>query len=120
MESDAITWKIVPNTVANRMKNLSLIHKLTPTRRLCRRSKAMNIAIKQSRDLKTYNDDYSIFYKSDKSLTDYRTRMSKESKRDYEINFESDENDIVLNGTNEKTLEDSRSKSSKNAKVQRN
>ncbi|CAK9807366.1 hypothetical protein ANTQUA_LOCUS5169 [Anthophora quadrimaculata] len=105
MESDAITWKIVPNTVANRMKNLSLIHKLTPTRRLCRRSKAMNIAIKQSRDLKTYN---------------YRTRMSKESKRDYEINFESDENDIVLNGTNEKTLEDSRSKSSKNAKVQRN
>ncbi|CAK9807362.1 hypothetical protein ANTQUA_LOCUS5169 [Anthophora quadrimaculata] len=144
MESDAITWKIVPNTVANRMKNLSLIHKLTPTRRLCRRSKAMNIAIKQSRDLKTYSeyvkmktsilrkisdnseteedatfsdDDYSIFYKSDKSLTDYRTRMSKESKRDYEINFESDENDIVLNGTNEKTLEDSRSKSSKNAKV---
>ncbi|CAK9824846.1 hypothetical protein ANTRET_LOCUS2949 [Anthophora retusa] len=144
MESDAITWKIVPNTVANRMKNLSLIHKLTPTRRLSRRSKAMNIAIKQSYDSRTYSqyvkmktsilrkmsdnseteedatftdDDYSIFYKSDKSLTDYRTRMSKESRRDYEVQFESDENDIVLNGKNEKIPKDSRSKSSKNAKV---
>ncbi|CAK9794586.1 hypothetical protein ANTPLA_LOCUS36 [Anthophora plagiata] len=144
MESDVITWKIVPNTVANRMKNRSLIHKLTPTRRLSRRSKTMNIAIKQSRGLKTYSqyvkmktsilrnmsdnsetdedatftdDDYSIFYKPDKFSTNYRKRMSKENKRNYEIKFESDENDIVLNGKNEKTPKDSRSKSSKHVKV---
>lgn len=115
MESDEITWKVVPNTVTNRMVHLSLIHKLIPSRKLGRRNKAMNVAIKQFRGLKRYTDyirmktsilrslsdndetdddnsftedDYSILYKSNLSLTNYIQEMSNKSKTDsYEAGF---------------------------------
>ncbi|KOC59138.1 hypothetical protein WH47_11214 [Habropoda laboriosa] len=144
MESDVVTWKIVPNTVANRMRNHSFIHKLLPSRRLRRRSKAMNVAIKQSRNLKSYShyvkmktailrnvlddseteaddifteDDYAIFYKSKLSLINYRTRMSTGSKYSFKVELESDDNDIVSNKRNKNTRKKSKNKSFENVNI---
>ncbi|XP_076677430.1 uncharacterized protein LOC143373770 [Andrena cerasifolii] len=106
MESERITWKRVRNTVASRMIDLSLVHKLVPCRKLRHRTKAMNAEVKQFRGLKTYSqyvqlktsilrqmsedsetddnvsfseDDYSILHKSDVSVTNYMRRTSVEN-----------------------------------------
>ncbi|XP_017765210.1 PREDICTED: putative uncharacterized protein DDB_G0289963 [Eufriesea mexicana] len=122
MESDEITWKVVPNTVTNRMVDHSLIHKLIPSRRLRRRNKVMNVAIKQSCSLKTYSqyikmktsvlrnlsdddetdnndnfteDDFNILYKSNLFLTSYIQHMSNKSKTySYEADFLINEDDM--------------------------
>lgn len=103
MESEIITWKKVRNTVASRMIDLSLVHKLVPCRKLRQRTKAMNAEVKQFRGLKTYSqyvqlktsilrqmsedsetddnvsfseEDYSILHKSNVSITDYTQQRS--------------------------------------------
>ena len=103
MESERITWKKVRNTVASRMIDLSLVHKLVPCRKLRQRTKAMNAEVKQCRGFKTYSqyirlktsilrqmsedsetddnvsfseEDYSILHKSDMSITDCTRQMS--------------------------------------------
>ncbi|XP_076651611.1 uncharacterized protein LOC143358388 [Halictus rubicundus] len=100
MDSDEISWQTVSNTVTKRMVDLSFVHKLTPSRRLCRRTKVMNTAIKHYHNLKTYrqyiqiktsilrnfsddndtdgynsssDNDCNVLYKSDLPLTDYMT-----------------------------------------------
>ncbi|XP_060824719.1 uncharacterized protein PF3D7_1120600-like isoform X1 [Bombus pascuorum] len=132
MESDEITWNIVPNTVANRMIDFSLLHKLVPCRRLRRRNKAMNAAIKQYQSIKTYSqyiqmktsvlrnmsddsetdcndtfteDDYSILYKSDVSLSNYVKETLKKNKRyPYEIESETNEDDFISDVKSKKTV----------------
>ncbi|XP_043600325.1 uncharacterized protein MAL8P1.12-like isoform X1 [Bombus pyrosoma] len=132
MESDEITWNIVPNTVANRMIDSSLLHKLVPCRRLRRKNKAMNAAIKQYQSIKTYSqyikmktsvlrnvaddsetdcndtfteDDYSILYKSDVSLSNYiKETLEKNRRYSYEVESETDEDDIISNVKSKKTI----------------
>ncbi|XP_071865825.1 uncharacterized protein isoform X2 [Bombus fervidus] len=132
MESDEITWNIVPNTVANRMIDFSLLHKLVPCRRLRRKNKAMNAAIKQYQSIKTYSqyikmktsvlrnmsddsetdcndtfteDDYSILYKSDVSLSNYVKETLKKNRRySYEIESETSEDDFISNVKSKKTI----------------
>lgn len=131
MESNEITWKLVPNTVASRMIDFSLIHKLVPSRKIRQRNKAMNIAIKQFQSLKSYSqyikmktsilrnlsddsetddnvsfteDDYSILYKSDLSLTDYIMQKSDKNKKyTYESEFETNKNNVISNLKTKKT-----------------
>lgn len=140
MESNEITWKLVPNTVASRMIDFSLIHKLVPSRKIRQRNKAMNIAIKQFQSLKSYSqyikmktsilrnlsddsetddnvsfteDDYSILYKSDLSLTDYIMQMSnKNEKYTYESEFETNKDNIVSNSKTKKTYIEKRKRKS--------
>lgn len=141
MESNEITWKLVPNTIASRMIDFSLIHKLVPSRKIRQRNKAMNIAIKQFQSLKSYSqyikmktsilrnlsddsetddnvsfteDDYSILYKSDLSLTDYIMQKSNKNKKyTYESEFETNKNNIVSNlKTKKKCIEKRKRKSS--------
>ncbi|XP_043788818.1 putative leucine-rich repeat-containing protein DDB_G0290503 [Apis laboriosa] len=140
MESNEITWKLVPNTVASRMIDFSLIHKLVPSRKIRQRNKAMNIAIKQFQSLKSYSqyikmktsilrnlsddsetddnvsfteDDYSILYKSDLSLTDYIMQMSnKNEKYTYESEFETNKDNIVSNSKTKKTYVEKRKRKS--------
>lgn len=132
MESDEITWNIVPNTVANRMIDFSLLHKLVPRRRLRRRNKAMNAAIKQYQSIKTYSqyikmktsvlrnvaddsetdcndtfteEDYSILYKSDVSLSNYiKETLEKNRRYSCEIESETDEDDFISNVKPRKTV----------------
>lgn len=132
MESDEITWNVVPNTVANRMIDSSLLHKLVPHRRLRRRNKAMNNAIKQYQSIKTYSqyikmktsilrnvaddsetdcndtfteDDYCILYKSDVSLSNYRKETLEKNRRySHEIESETNEDDFISNAKPKKTV----------------
>lgn len=140
MESNEITWQLVPNTVANRMIDFSLIHKLVPSRKIRQRNKAMNIAIKEFQSLKSYSqyikmktsilrnlsddsetddnvsfteDDYSILYKSDLSLTDYIMQISNKNKKyTCESEFETNKNDIVSNLKTKKTHTEKRKRKS--------
>lgn len=132
MESDEITWNIVPNTVANRMIDCSLLHKLVPCRRLRRRNKAMNAAIKQYQSIKTYSqyikmktsvlrnvtddsetdcndtfteDDYSILYKSNVSLSNYiKETLEKNRRYSYDIESVTNEDDFISNVKPKKTV----------------
>ncbi|XP_033344362.1 LOW QUALITY PROTEIN: uncharacterized protein LOC117230742 [Bombus vosnesenskii] len=132
MESDEITWNIVPNTVANRMIDFSLLHKLVPCRRLRRRNKAMNAAIKQYQSIKTYSqyikmktsilrnvtddsetdcndtfteDDYSILYKSNVSLSNYiKETLEKNRRYSCEIESVTNEDDFISNVKPKKTV----------------
>ncbi|XP_053976293.1 dentin sialophosphoprotein-like [Hylaeus volcanicus] len=128
MKSDEIIWQRVPNNVASRMIGQSLIHKLIPCRKVQRRTKAMNTAIKHAQKLKTYStyikmktsvlrdlsedsdtddnisfteDDYSILYQSDLSFKDYMTRRSI-GNVDYSNAAEMgvEENNVVSNMVN--------------------
>lgn len=140
MESNEITWQLVPNTVANRMIDFSLIHKLVPSRKIRQRNKAMNIAIKEFQSLKSYSqyikmktsilrnlsddsetddnvsfteDDYSILYKSDLSLTEYIMQISNKNKKyTCESEFETNKNDIVSNLKTKKTHREKRKRKS--------
>lgn len=121
MESDGISWQTIPNTVANRMIDLSLIHKLIPSRKVQRRTKAMNTAIKQFHSLKSYSkyikmktsilrdlsdnsetddnasfteDDYNNLYKSDISLKNNMMQTSTRDMSFYEAESDINENDI--------------------------
>lgn len=132
MESDEITWNTVPNTVANRMIDFSLLHKLVPCRRLRRRNKAMNAAIKQYQSIKTYSqyikmktsvlrnvtddsetdcndtfteDDYSILYKSNVSLSNYiKETLEKNRRYSCEIESVTNEDDFISNVKPKKTV----------------
>ncbi|XP_076294999.1 uncharacterized protein LOC143216103 [Lasioglossum baleicum] len=96
MDSNEFNWKIVSNTVTKRMVDSSFVHKLAPSKRLCRRTKVMNTAIKHLHRFKNYKEfidmktailrnlsddddtddnndlsdtEYSVLYKSDVDLT---------------------------------------------------
>ncbi|XP_076630015.1 uncharacterized protein LOC143346121 [Colletes latitarsis] len=142
METDEVGWEIVTNNVENRMINMSLTHKLIPYRKLKRRTKAMNIAIKQYNKMITYNnyikiktsilrnmsddnqtddsftfsdDDYSNVYHSRLSLKRYmrRRRSARTSDDSYEIGYDGEESDIFRDTVNRKTsIEKPKNKSS--------
>nr|XP_003705917.2 PREDICTED: altered inheritance of mitochondria protein 21-like [Megachile rotundata] len=130
MESKTVGWKIVPNTVTNRMIDFSLVHKLIPSRRLRRRCKVMNTIMKRRSCLKTYSEyvkikttvlrnvsddeetdmsdnftenDYSVFYKSDLSFTNYKSIISNQDDNySSEEEFSFDENYTDYREINEK------------------
>ncbi|XP_043266367.1 uncharacterized protein LOC122405563 [Colletes gigas] len=142
METDIVGWEIVTNNVENRMINMSLTHKLIPYRKLKRRTKAMNIAIKQYHKMITYNnyikiktsilrnisddnqtddsvtfsdDDYNNVYDSRLSLKRYmrRRRSARTSDDSYEIGYDGEENDIFRDAVNrERSIKKSKNKSS--------
>ncbi|KOX79737.1 hypothetical protein WN51_11347 [Melipona quadrifasciata] len=99
MKFDEITWNIIPNTVADRMIDSSLTHKLVPSRKLPRRNKATNVMIKQFQNLKSYRqyveiktlilrcltnnsetEDNVSFSEDDNSLANYTQLISEERK----------------------------------------
>lgn len=130
MESSAINWKTIPNTVANRMLDFSLVHKLVPSKKIRRRCKAMNMVLRHRR-LKTYSkyvkmktvvlrklsdddetdasdyfsdNDYSCLYNSALSLTNYKQTQKKSQDYFRKRKRATDENDIVHHATNKKAV----------------
>lgn len=100
---EEITWKVIRNTVADRMIENSLTHKFIPSQRIRKRTKLMNAEIKKRGIIKDYNlymalkthvtqkvpvnhdiddsdylsdIDYSIIYNSDSKLKQYRIKNS--------------------------------------------
>ncbi|XP_043519093.1 uncharacterized protein PF11_0213-like [Frieseomelitta varia] len=101
MKSGEIRWNIIPNTVADRMIDSSLTHKLVPSKKLSRRNKAMNVMIKQLQNLKSYRqyveiktsilrcltdnsetEDNASFSEDDNSLANY-TQLMSEKRNNY-------------------------------------
>ena len=130
MKSSAIGWKIIPNAVASRMIDFSLVHKLVPSKKIYRRCKAMNMVLKRRR-LKTYSryvklktailrklpdddetdasdyfsdNDYSSLYNSALSLAKYKQTQKKNQDYFCKRKLETDENDIVHHTTNKKAV----------------
>ena len=88
MKFDEITWNIIPNTVADRMIDSSLTHKLVPSRKLPRRNKAMNVMIKQLQSLKSYRQYVEIKTSILRCLTD-------NSETEDNVSFSEDDNSLA-------------------------
>ncbi|XP_078032485.1 uncharacterized protein LOC144467525 [Augochlora pura] len=145
MDRDGISWQTVPNTVTKRMTDLSFVHKLKPSRRLCRRTKVMNSAIKHFHSLKTYrqyvkmktailrnlsdyndtddndgfsDNDYSVLYKSDLSVTNYMAHVtSMDTDYSYKTELDISDSNILRVISKETDVQQSKNKSSNNTNL---
>lgn len=88
MKFNEITWNIIPNTVADRMIDSSLTHKLVSSRKLPRRNKAMNVMIKQFQNLQSYRQYVEI-------KTSILRCLTNNSETEDNVSFSEDDNSLA-------------------------